>query len=177
MKSYMYALRATVTSSKVFLKRNLEETRINNYNDILLESWEAKMDIQYILDPYACISYIVSYISKGLSNLLCEAYKEAKAKDRDIRQQVRRIGNQCLSHVEIGAQEAAYLILQMHLRRSSTDVVFIDTNKQENRTVLLKPFSDLKEMSESSTNVESDSAFNRYKRRPREMNRYYYAEA
>ena len=137
MKSYMYALRPTVTSSTVFLKRNLEETRINNYNNILLESWEANMDIQYILDPYACISYIVSYISKGLSNLLYEVYKEAKAKDSDIRQQVRRIGNQCLSHVEIGTQEAAYLVLQMHLRRSSTDVVFIDTNKQENRTALL----------------------------------------
>jgi hypothetical protein len=96
-ESYIYALRATLTTSKVFLKRNLEETRINNYNSILLESWEANMDIQYILDPYACISYIVSYISKGqrvLSNLLYEAYKEAKAKDSDIRQQVRRIGNQ-----------------------------------------------------------------------------------
>jgi hypothetical protein len=55
MKSYIYALRATLTTSKVFLKRNLEETRINNYNSILLESWEANMDIQYILDPYAII--------------------------------------------------------------------------------------------------------------------------
>ena len=54
-ESYIYALRATLTTSKVFLKRNLEETRINNYNSILLESWEANMDIQYILDPYACI--------------------------------------------------------------------------------------------------------------------------
>jgi len=108
--------------------------------------------------------------------LLYEACKEAKAKDSDIRQQVRRIGNQFLSHVEIGAQEAAYLVLQMPLRRSSRDVVFIDTNKQENRTILLKPFSDLKEMLESSTNVESDSAFKRYKRRPREMNKYCYAD-
>ena len=137
------------------------------------------MDIQYILDPYACISYIVSYISKGqrgLSNLLYEACKEAKAKDSHIRQQVQRIGNQFLSHVEIGAQEATYLVLQMPLRRSSRDVVFIDTNKQENRTILLKPFSDLKEMLESSTNVESDSALKRYKRRPREMNKYCYAD-
>jgi hypothetical protein len=58
---------------------------------------------------------------------LYEACKEAKAKDSDIRQQVRRIGNQFVSHVEIGAQEAAYLVLQMPLRRSSRDVVFIDS--------------------------------------------------
>lgn len=80
------------------------------------------MDIQFILDPYACVSYIVAYISKGqrgLSNILSEACKEAKQKDRDIRQQVRRIGNQFLRHVKIGAQEAAYLVLQMPLRKSS----------------------------------------------------------
>lgn len=47
------------------------------------------MDIQFILDPYACVSYIVSYISKGqrgLSNILSEACKEAKQKDSDIKQ-------------------------------------------------------------------------------------------
>lgn len=98
------------------------------------------MDIQFILDPYACVSYIVSYISKGqrgLSNLLSEACKEVKQKDSDIRQQVKRIGNQCLSHVEIGAQEAAYLVLPMPLRKFSREVVFIDTNVLNNRTVLL----------------------------------------
>lgn len=47
-ESYIYALRATLTTSKVFLKRNLEETIINNYNSFLLESWEANVDIQYI---------------------------------------------------------------------------------------------------------------------------------
>lgn len=56
-----------------------------------------------------------------------------------IRQQVSRIGNQFLSHVEIGAQEAAYLILQKHLRQSIIDV-FIDKNLADQRTVLLKSF-------------------------------------
>lgn len=98
------------------------------------------MDIQFILDPYACVSYIVSYIAKGqrgLSNILSEACKEVKQKDSDIRQQVKRIGNQFLSHVEMGAQEAAYLVLPMPLRKFSREVVFIDTNVLNNRTVLL----------------------------------------
>lgn len=84
--------------------------------------------------------------------------KKPNKKDSDIRQQVRRIGNQFLSHVEIGAQEAAYLVLQMPLRKSSREVVFIDTNELNNRTVLLKPYSSLKDMPESLTNVESDNA-------------------
>lgn len=65
--------------------------------------------------------------------------------------------------MEIGAQEAAYLVLQMPLRKSSREVVFIDTNELNNRTVLLKPYSSLKDMPESSTNVESDNALKRYR--------------
>ena len=41
------------------------------------------MDIQYILDVYACAVYIVNYISKGqkgMSDLLREACAEAKKK-------------------------------------------------------------------------------------------------
>lgn len=125
------------------------------------------------------MSYIVSHISKdqrGLSNLLYEACKEARQKDSYIRQQVRRIGNQFLSHVEIGAQEAAYLVLQMPLRKSSREVVFFDTSEAEKRTVLLKSYSSLKEMPESTTNVESDNVLKRYKRRPKGMSNYCYAD-
>ena len=43
--SYLQALRSTLSVSKVFLKRSLEDTRINNYNKILLKCWEANMNI------------------------------------------------------------------------------------------------------------------------------------
>ena len=39
------------------------------------------MDIQYVLDPYACAVYILSYITKGqrgMSELLRKACEEAK---------------------------------------------------------------------------------------------------
>lgn len=55
------------------------------------------MDIQFILDAYACATYIVSYISKGqrgMSNLLRHACEEARQNDSDIRQKIRRIGTQ-----------------------------------------------------------------------------------
>lgn len=83
LASYLQAIRSTLSVSKMFLKRTVEEVRINSYNKTLLKCWEANMDIQFILDPYACVSYIVSYISKGqrgLSNILYEACKEAKQK-------------------------------------------------------------------------------------------------
>lgn len=78
---------------RVFLKRSPKDSRVNAYNPILLESWQANLDIQFVLDPYACATYIVSYISNGqwgMSNLLRHAREEAQF---DIRQQVRKIGN------------------------------------------------------------------------------------
>ena len=62
---YLLAVRTTLTRAKVFLKRSVVESRINNYNSVLLRSWMANMDLQYIFDPFSCVSYIVSYFSKG----------------------------------------------------------------------------------------------------------------
>lgn len=137
------------------------------------------MDIQYVLDPYSCVSYIVSYISKGqrrLPNLLRDACNEARELDSDIRQQVRRIGNQFLSSVEIGAQEAVYLTLQMPLRRSTRLVVFVDTNRPDARTSLIKPLNELKQLPATSKNIEMDNTLKRYKRRPKVLQKLCYAE-
>ena len=67
------------------------------------------MDIQYVLDVYACAMYIVSYISKGqkgMSELLRKAVAEAKEGNTNIKQQIRDIGNKFLNSVEISAHEA-----------------------------------------------------------------------
>jgi hypothetical protein len=74
------------------------------------------MDIQFVLDVYACAMYIVSYISKaqkGMSELLRKACAEAKEGNANIKQQVRDIGNKFLNSVEISAQEAVYVVLQL----------------------------------------------------------------
>lgn len=49
----------------IFLKRNPSECWVNNYNADLLRTWNGNMDIQFVLNPYSCIMYIVSYISKA----------------------------------------------------------------------------------------------------------------
>ena len=108
----------------LFLKRKPSEIRINIYNTNLLKAWQANMDIQYVLDPYACATYILSYITKeqrGMSKLLEKASEEARSGNKDITDRVRHIGNKFLNAVEISAQEAVYLVLQMPLRRSSRD--------------------------------------------------------
>ena len=177
--SYLHAVRSTLSRPKVFLKRSVQESRINSYNRTLIRSWSANMDLQYILDPYSCVSYIVSYISKGqrgLSNLLKQACTEARETDSCVKEQVRRIGNQFLSSVEIGAQEAAYLVLQMPLKRSTRDVVYVETRETGDRTSLIKPYSLLKELPSTSKNIEMDNVLKRYKRRPKCMEQLCYAD-
>lgn len=171
-ESYILAVRSSLKSAKVFLQRNVSEIRINSYNEVLLRAWEANIDVQFVLDGYACAAYIVSYISKsqrGMSNLLHEACEEARNGNMSLKQQVRQIGNKFLTHVEICAQEAAYLILQMPLRNSSRSVVFVNTNEPGQRTFLLKPMESLQELPDSSTDIESDNSIKRYQRRPKSL--------
>lgn len=178
-EDYILAIRSSLKSPKVFLRRSIAEIRINPYNQILLRSWEANIDVQFILDAYACAAYIVSYISKsqrGMSNLLHDACEEARKGNLSLKQQIRQIGNKFLTHVEICAQEAAYLLLQMPLRSSSRNVVFINTCDPENRTFLLKSLEVLQDMPENSTNIESDNWIKRYKRRPGVLQNYCLAD-
>lgn len=174
-ESYILAIRSSLKSPKLFLKRGIEEIRINSYNELLLRAWEANIDVQFILDGYACASYLVSYVSKsqkGMSNLLHDACEEAKKGNLSLKQQVRQIGNKFLTHVEICAQEAAYLLLQMPLRSSSRTVVFINTSEPAKRTFLLKSFEALQELPEGSTDIETDNWIKRYQRRPRLLQKY-----
>ena len=64
-RQYILAIWSSLNSPTIFLKRSPNELRINNYNPTCLRAWRANMDIQYILDVYACAMYIVSYISKA----------------------------------------------------------------------------------------------------------------
>ena len=93
---YILAIRSSLSCPTIFLKISPNELRINNYNSTCLLAWRANMDIQFVLDVYACAMYIVSYISKaqkGMSELLRRACAEAKEGNANIKQQVRDIGN------------------------------------------------------------------------------------
>ena len=117
-----------------------------NYNPACLEAWRANMDIQFVLDVYACAMYIVSYISKaqkGMSELLRQACTEARKGNSSIKQQVKDIGNKFLNSVEISAQEAVYIVLQLPMKKSSRQVVFINTAPPDERVHPLKPVNDI----------------------------------
>lgn len=164
-QEYFLAIRSSLNKATVFLKRNPNELRINNYNKHCLLAWRANMDVQFILDIYSCAMYVVSYISKaqrGMSELLRKACQEAREGNLSIKQQVCDIGNKFLNSVEISAQEAVYIVLQLPMRRSSREVVFINTALPDERVRLLKSIQQLEDKSED---IDSGGLIKRYTKR------------
>ena len=68
-----------------------------------------------------------------MSQLLQRACDEAREGNSSIKQQVRDIGNTFLNSVEISAQEAVYIVLQLPMRKRSQEVIFIPTASSEER--------------------------------------------
>ena len=166
---YRLAVRSILNAPTVFLKRIPNELRINNYNPTCLEAWRANMDIQFVHDVYACATYKVSYISKaqkGMSELLRQACAEARKGNSSIKLQVRDIGNKFLNSAEISAQEAVYNVLHLPMKKSSRQVIFINTTPPDERVQLLKPINDIQEMEDDCEDVYSCGLLQRYAKRP-----------
>ena len=87
-------IRSSLNAPKVILKRAPNKLGVNLFNGKILLAWKANLDIQIVLEPYGCASYVVGYISKsqrGMSALLEAAAKEARKDNSDIKKQVRHI--------------------------------------------------------------------------------------
>ncbi len=67
--------------------------------------------------------------------------------------------------VEVSAQEAVYLVLQMPLSKGTRDVVLIKTSQPSQRIQLLKAKQKLDELPDSSTDIVADNEIKRYSRR------------
>ena len=90
-KEYIKMVRAELKKAKVFIKRVPNDIRINAYNPMIMSLHRANMDIQYIIDPYACLMYCVDYISKsenGMSKLLRDALNELKQGNNTVKQRL-----------------------------------------------------------------------------------------
>ena len=148
----------------VVLKRDPHEVWINQYNPHLLRCWDANMDIQFVLDQFSCIVYIISYISKAereMGMLLRQTKQESEQGNMNAKQTMKAIGSAYLHHREVGVQEAVYRVCGLHMKECSRMVVFIPVG--ENPTRLTKPLSQIKnkrskDMDKKYDNTNSNAA-------------------
>jgi hypothetical protein len=69
----------------------------------------------------------------------------------------------------LSAQEAVYIALQLPIRKSSHQVIFIDTSPPENRVQLLKPLQEINDMEDDSHEVYASGLIWRYIKRPAKL--------
>ncbi len=83
------------------------------------------MDLQYVLNAYACVMYVASYIMKtdrAMGELLKHVASEARTEELKV--QMRKVGSAFLTHREVSAQEAAYRMLSLPMKQLSRSVAF-----------------------------------------------------
>ena len=119
------------------------------------------MDIQVVGSVYGAALYVTHYICKDESQVLKQVIAEQLAslqQDATIKQCLRKIGNTLLSHRQLSQQEAAFLVAGLQL---SSSQLF-----KCQRTRLVRPSHELRELDDGDTNVFMRGLFDRYAARP-----------
>ena len=164
---YHKALSISTKGRALILQRRLCDMNVNNYNPAGLLAWQANMDVQPVLDPYACIMYIVSYITKDereMGELLKAAKKEHS--DKDVKTQLKKIGSVFLTHREVSAQEAVFRLLSLPMLSCNIKRVFVPTDMPDKRVRILKSRKLLEMLDPDSEDVFMSGIIQRYSARP-----------
>ena len=130
------ALGKLATKVSIVLKREPKECWTNQYNSHLLQAWNANIDLQYVVNAYSCIAYILSYISKKESEegeLLKAAQKDAREGNEDAVRELRRIGQVYVTHREVSIMEAIWRATGMKLKSCSREVIWVPADEQSTR--------------------------------------------
>ena len=175
--TFLKGLKICSKGSSIVMKRAPGDSWINAYNPDVIKAWKANMDIQFIMDPYACVMYIASYMLKSegqMSELLRRVAMECRGED--IKTMLRRLGSVFLNHRELSAQEAVYRILSLPLKMLSRKVVFVNTSPKQERVSLLKPADQLANLDTDSEDIYQTSLIDRYAARPDSLNNICLAE-
>ena len=153
--------------------------RINAHNTTILHLWKANMDLQFILDPYACAVYVISYIGKsqrGMSKLLRDALMHLKAGNATIKDRLRGIAYKFQSCSEVSAQEVSYHLLSLPLSKCTRANVYINTNPANKRVRILKSKPVLMGMEQDSVDILLSGLIEHYMQRCDELEETYLAK-
>ena len=158
LEMYVQGLQICSTGSNVIMQRKPSESWINTYNPDVIRVRRANMDIQFILDPYACVMYIASYMLKSEKSM------------GELLKQVWLLGSVFLNHREVSAQEVVYRILSLPLKQLSRKVVLVNTDLKQERVCILKKPNLLRDMEDDDENIFQTSLIDRYTARPATLN-------
>ncbi|XP_053089417.1 uncharacterized protein LOC117597159 [Pangasianodon hypophthalmus] len=168
MDDYRNHAKALSTFSVVLLKRDPKEAWVNGYNPDLLRAWNANMDIQYVLDSYSCIMYMLSYISKPehvMNDFLKNVIKGVREADVNEEDEMKQIMQAYSKHRQVSGQESVARTCSLPMKKCSRSVVFIPTDDEALKMSL--PLSVLQTKDPDSEDVWMSGIMEKYRTRPR----------
>lgn len=171
-EEYEKALKTTKRGKVLFLKRRIKERWVNNYNPEMIYAWNANMDIQLAFDPYAVVTYIVSYMNKD-ENQMSKFMMEALRADtkQNAREKLKTLKMAYLTHRQVGIAEATYrLIPGMYLKKSDVQCIFVMSGFPKNRSKFWSKIADDKNeeliLEEGDSDNETENNVNEKQKQP-----------
>ncbi|XP_069392375.1 uncharacterized protein [Paralichthys olivaceus] len=158
------------TGNVIVMKRRPIHCWVNGFNVHLLRVWNANMDIQFVLDEYCCIAYMLLYMSKPeheMTQTLNQVFGEVRKKDVNEKDEMKQIMQAYSKHRELSAQESVAQTCSLPLKKCSRSVVFVQTD--ENALKMSLPMSKLKEMAPDTEQVWMSDLPEKYADRPEEL--------
>ena len=161
LDEYESALKISQKGSTVVLKRNLNERMVNNFNPHYLLTWQANMDIQFVMDTYAVITYITDYMTKSDAGLTAELKKALnETKGCNDFEQLTYLKKVYFTHKQVGVSEATYRLLNgLSLTKSSLSNIFVATGFPQNRSAFYRSVSNEQQSEPEPGEEQQESHF------------------
>ena len=117
---YHFALLFAAKDATLYLKRNLAEIYIINYNVYLLTGLQANRDLQFVVSPYVAIHYITSYVTEDEREIgLVLQAVSGEMKSLNITKQMNKVADAFANSRAVSTQETVYRLLGLPLYYSS----------------------------------------------------------
>jgi hypothetical protein len=64
LKEYLNIISASISRPSIMIKRHMMELWTNTFHPWIANVLKSNMDLQFILEEYACAAYLVEYVNK-----------------------------------------------------------------------------------------------------------------
>ena len=117
--------------AKIVTRRN--DPRLNNNQQLQLQSWRANCDIQVVIDHFGCVEYLTKYAAKGepgtpiLKAAFSSIMNNATSNDSPHKA-IKKVVMKAIAERDYAAQETMHHLLSLKLHSSSFRVIPVSLN-------------------------------------------------
>lgn len=174
-ENYLNIIRSSLTRPTLIFKREMAEIMTNTFHPWIASTLNSNMNLQFILDEYSCVSYVVDYINKadrGTGDLYRELIELSESHPEMTHERLlRQLGSKVLNTVEMSAQEGAWTLLRQPMSHASREVTYIPTcwSYERQKSYKTKAQLDQSNVDLDSTDVWTKNVIQKYEERSSDL--------